>query len=130
MTSITINIEIPEKYEYVGYNPPKKGDKYLYLGQVNIAQADRVYPEIIVREKWVRPDWLKANYITKDNKDASIFFWLVLPCLCTGGNCRNLWYSGNYPVNYQGLQLCTDLASPAHLFKDISGPQCVYIGDR
>jgi hypothetical protein len=66
--SITIEINIPDVYEYVDFRPPVNGEYFMnpYGSVVQFFNHTHNNSRIIIKKEFKWPDWLKAYCITKD----------------------------------------------------------------
>ena len=70
MQNITIEVEIPEGYEFVRFGTPKKDELFLSAGPI-VRTCDNpnwtYCPLVIIKKSWVRPGWMKPGWIAKNS---------------------------------------------------------------
>jgi hypothetical protein len=67
-TTITIELDIPDGWEFVEYRTPKEGEYYAnqYDGSPIFSSGGNLQQRIIIRTVWTWPAWLKAPWIAMD----------------------------------------------------------------
>jgi len=73
----TIEIDVPEGWEIVGYRRPQHDEFYLKDGEIVKAYLNCLtYSAIIVKRSWEWPEWLKADWIAMDESGK----WFAYSC--------------------------------------------------
>lgn len=63
----TIEIDIPDGWEFVRWGMPELGDRVIYFpGLVATPDDSCRFPMVIVRPAWQWPEFIKADWLAKD----------------------------------------------------------------
>lgn len=71
-----IDIPIPDGWEFVGYRVAAPGEYFFVCGEIFKCSCTTLSAQIVVRQTWKWPEWLKAKYIAMDESGC----WYAYNC--------------------------------------------------